>query len=79
MTIKTDLLKFFKTQADLAFVISGGSVNNASRIKAHRIFQGKGKPTQEEIVLIYKATKGKIDANYFSGLPIKKLKKPQSN
>lgn len=40
--------------------------------RAHRIFKEKLMPHEEEMQLIYKATKGTVDANSFFGIPSKR-------
>lgn len=75
MEVENVIPKFFKNQAELARVIAGGKITRAKRLKAHRIWNGLRNPTDEELAFIYQATKGGIDANYFSGLPTKKKRR----
>lgn len=76
--MKTDsiFLRFFKNQAELARILSGGdqTITNRARIKAHRIWNGS-KPSDDEINLIYQATNGALDGNYFCGITQPKLTK----
>lgn len=75
MSVEIIISKFFKNQAELARLIAGGEITRAARIKAHRIWNGTREPNHKELSLIYVATKGALDANFFSGLPTKSKKR----
>ena len=65
------------TQSKIAEIISGGVVTTKHRVRAHRIWNGQ-RPDDDDLLLLYKATNGVLDANLFYGLP-KKPKRKRSN
>lgn len=59
----------FPNQSDLAEIIKReDEVTDRDRVRAHRIWHG-AKPKDEEMLLIFQASKGKVTANDFYNLP----------
>jgi hypothetical protein len=79
MTTNERLQSLGLTQDGLARILSNGEkIEPRIRVKAHRIWHGQ-KPSDEEMLRIYDATNGKLDANFWHGLDSEtKVKKRSS-